>query len=108
MIKLKVSDLLIDSPRWKVKKVDGSHTVGWVVKYDYKEYGDFVTIVEPVLTDKLLKECSEIMNEQLRDTMILVVGSAFIKDTGMSWKDFAMMKMELKREIKNTIVIIKE
>ncbi len=102
MIKLKVSDLLIDSDRYKTPRLHpkrvGSllleekiyHTVGWVCKYHGKEYGDFVTIVEKKLTKSMLKECAEIFTDQINDTFKQLIGEELTKDKILSWRDFAL------------------
>ena len=106
MIKLKVSDLLIDSKRWgKIpSQKDPYHTVGWVVKYCGKEYGDFVTIADG-LTDEILKECADILTEHINDTFKLICQ----KESGLDWKIFATGPfMELSELSTSNIKIIKE
>ena len=96
MIKIKASDLIINSKRWgKIPKMTHGETVGWVVKWQGKEYGDYVTIVD-LLSKQILQETAEIFTDQANDTMILVIGEQFIKDTGLDWKAFAMTHMSLK------------
>jgi len=100
MIIIKPSDLIINSKRWShipssENTLYRKHTVGWVVKYNGKEYGDFVTI-SGGLSDDILKQVSSLFTEQANDTMIVVKGEQFIKDNDLDWRDFAMMKMQLK------------
>ena len=106
MLKLNISDLLIDAKRWGAR--GNAHTVGWVVEYHGEEYGDFVTITDEVLTDQILQECADILSQQMNDSMIQIIGEEFVKMTGSDWKVFAMTEMELKKEVADSINILKE
>lgn len=107
MIKITIDDLWINHPRFRrpenhdLPEVERVHTVGWVISYGGKEYGDFVTVAgEKKLSRAMLEECASIFTEQANDTMISVVGEEWVKMTESDWRGFALSgKVELSKNV---------
>jgi len=93
-MEIKKSDLIVNSKRFTSEK---GNTVGWVIKYHGKEYGDYV-VIEEDLTDKILEECAEIFTDQANDSILQLVAEDWFDGREKDWHTFAMMNLKLKDE----------